>query len=150
MILIIILNDGLLTDDRLKPYEDKIHYFAANRQDIISQACLLWNVLNHLIRHSKETRPDWYFIRFEDISKEPITYFRKLYEFVNLNCDTNIERKIRAHTLESKRKNAVKSFSARNSKKNLDTWQERLTNKEVNKILVSCEDLITYFYPEQQ
>lgn len=146
------LHNGELIDERLQPYGDEILHFAKSeqKQDIASQACLLWNVLNTLIRHYKESRPDWYFIRFEDISKEPVVHFRKLYHFADLSFTKKVERQILAYTRNSDESAPDQTFSARNSTKNLNTWKERLSDEEVEKVLQECSQLLPCFYPGQE
>jgi len=145
-----LLDDGQLKDRRLKFFEDKIQHFANNKHDILSQACLLWNVLNHLIKHYKETRPEWYFVRFEDISKEPVKNFEKLFQYCGIRLNRNIEKQIRSYTKTNKKKASNQTFSPRNSKKNLNTWKDRLTQQEIDQIRLECRDLLNYFYPEDK
>lgn len=145
-----LLDGGELKDQRLKPFEEKIQYYANNEQDIVSQACLLWNVLNHIIKHYKQTRADWYFVRFEDISKEPVIHFRKLYEFADLHFTKKIEKQVEIYTKSVDKNDSSPVFKPRNSKKNLHTWKDRLTQQEVEQVRLECRDLLNYFYPKEK
>ena len=141
------LKHGKFDDERIEPFEDQIRFFASNKQGIIAQACLLWNVLNHLIKYYQETRPDWYFVRFEDISKYPLRYFKKIYSFAELKFTSSIEEKIKYYTKGGSTNNIKSNFTARDSKRNLESWKRRLSNEEIDQISAECQVLMNYFYP---
>lgn len=87
------LNQPLLMRDYLSPFRTQIETYAVEKQDIVDQAILLWNIFHHVLSIYQEKYPNWIYIRHEDISQNPTFEFERLYQKLNLRYSDNIKEK---------------------------------------------------------
>ncbi len=134
-----------LINIHLKEYADVIHEYAANRPDIIKQGILLWNILYSLVFYYQEKYKDqWYFVKHEELSAKPIKEFEKLYQFLEIDFDESVKKHITQST-SSKEQTLLK----RDSKKNILSWQSRLSSEEINEIKEGTKQVWKRFYSEE-
>jgi hypothetical protein len=143
------LNQHNLMEDYLEPFYNQIVDYAQSPPDIIDQAILLWRIIYSVVRKYRERHEDWIFLRHEDISREPIDQFAKLYNTLGLRYSPSIQETILDHTL-NKVDHKKKSYSLkRNSKTNIWNWKNRLTQGEVKRIRERVEGISSYFYTDE-
>lgn len=106
----------------------------AHKQEasIVEQGIVLWNVIHFKIKKYSDDHPDWYFCRHEDLCRDPVMQFRKIYEYLGLEFSGKVKKLIRAassnaNPIEAERPEDI--FI--NSKKIVDAWKRRLTNDEI-------------------
>ena len=78
------LKQPSLMNSHLYPFEAEIRTFAKKKQDIIEQAVLLWKIIHYMILKYRAEHRDWIFIQHEDLSQDPLHYFRILFGRLNL------------------------------------------------------------------
>ncbi len=139
----------LLTRDLLGPFEEELRAFAAEEPPILEQAILLWNVINHAILVFRDRRPDWVFLRLEDIALDPPGEFGKLYARFGLTFDERVLGTIDAHSDASNPAEADSpSDVRRDSRSSIVTWKRRLTEDEINRIRTGVDAISKEFYAD--
>ncbi len=129
-------------EKNLSPFKEQIRLHSTFRYDIISQGILLWNLIYYMVYTYREKYAEkWYFIRHEDLSKEPLCEFEKIFAFLGLDFTESIQQYIRKSTDGSK----INGIN-RNSKENLHTWKTRLSAEEVLRIKEGTEEIANHFY----
>lgn len=134
-----------LMNNHLSQFREQVNLFSYSPPDIVDQAILLWNIIYTFIsRFYQKYRNDWYFIRHEDLSNDPITEFGKIFLFLGIEFTDKIKNSI------SKSTNGHKiGYLKRNSKQNIWTWKERLTAEEIDRIRLGTRDIAKNFYSDE-
>lgn len=141
------LKQPLLMQHHLFPFEKDITAFAEQQKNIIDQAILLWNITHFMIRTYMKNNPDWFFIRHEDLSRNPQHEFEKIYRYLDLPFTEKIRSSIRRHSGQAADAAAEKRI-ARDSAENIWSWKSRLTLAEIQKIREGTHDIAQCFYSE--
>ena len=79
-----ISNQPLLIRDHLYPFEGEIKKLADPKQDILDQATLLWKLVYYVVLKYKEQHPNWVFVRYMDLSRDPLNVFREVFRQLDL------------------------------------------------------------------
>ncbi|HJT82351.1 MAG TPA: sulfotransferase [Chthoniobacterales bacterium] len=141
----------LLLEELLTPFAAEIEQQARHPGDIIDQAALLWKCMHHVILGYKAAHPEWLFIRHEDLSLDPVNGFRRIYTNLRLDFNDAVRDNIEQHSASS---NPVGSVERRhevklNSRANLETWKERLSEEETLRIRRQVEEVSCFLYPTE-
>jgi hypothetical protein len=143
------LGQPLLMKEHLTPFKREMEDFATNEHDVIDQASLLWKLIHHVVIKYQQTHEKWIFLRYEDISIDPISAFRKLFRQMDLEFSSRIERKIREQSCAKHLAKSQDPYSmVRNSEYMVKIWQERLTPREIERIRIRVEDVSYAYYSE--
>ena len=145
------LQQPLLIQGKLKKFEAEIKEQAANKQDIITQGILLWNCFHYLIHTYQEKYPEWLFVRHEDLSTDPVTNFRSIYNAFDLEFTPEVEAAIlTSSSTHNPTEQQTGNEFLRNSEENIHNWKKRLTETEIQKIKKSTFEISTLFYTEHE
>jgi hypothetical protein len=139
------LQQPLLMRDRLAAYAPEIESYAVEKREIVDQAALLWRLMHDVILEYKARHPNWLFVRHEDLSREPIGGYERLYRSLELRMDERIAAVIREHTTAKE-----KSTFKRDSASNIGTWRDRLTPEEIARVRARVEDVSREFYSDAE
>ena len=140
-----------LMADFLEPFRSKIKVCAENKCDIISQGILLWYIFHHVVRIYQDMRPQWIFVKHEDLSRDPVSEFKKIYDQLGLRFSAKIGSVINDLSSSSNPSEVSdKSFDeiSRDSRKNIWNWRRRLTKEEIGRIKNGVDPLASAFYDE--
>ncbi len=140
--------DNLLTG-RLSKFADSIEYMCmeGNESDFIDRVALLWNILHFVILEYQKQYPNWLFVKHEDVSTTPELGFQKIFDYLELDMNTEIRKYIEEYTSQRNPKDATSySYQPRNSKLILHTWKERLSNDEIDRVKTATSDIALQFY----
>lgn len=136
-----------LIQSHLGDFKRQITNFANQEKSIIDQACLIWNILHYVIIEYRNKYPNWLFIRHEDLATDPISGFRMIFEFLELNVTKSVHQNLKEYTSNSNPSEANNpGFQPRNSIGSLNTWKERLTLSEIEKIVSETREIAKNFY----
>ena len=141
------LDQPLLMRDFLRPYEVEIRRHAESRQDVVDEAILLWNVLYDTVARFQETRPQWLFVRLEDLSRSPVASFRELYRRLDLEWDDHVENLVVATSSASNP--TVESHGGsirRNSEAHSWSWRDQLTREEIERVRAGTAPVANRYY----
>ena len=148
-----LLDQPLLMRDHLEPYRSQME--SAQLKEVIEQGALLWKMIYKTV-HAKRTlspNTDFILIRHEDLSRDPITGFRNLYQALGLDYTHPIEKSILDYSssenpMELSRK---KVHDVRlDSRANMSNWKKRLTKAEINRVREMTEDVAQLFYADAE
>ncbi len=143
------LRQPLLMREFLQPFEEEIRTFSAEPKPVFDQAVLLWNILASAILRYRETRPDWLFLRLEDIALDPIGRFRDIYARLGLTIDAATEQTISAHSDPSNPAEVDDPADARrDSRASIATWRQRLSPQEIARVRSAVEPISKEFYSD--
>jgi hypothetical protein len=135
-----------LMQDHLEPFAEQIIEYAKRPPDIIDQACLLWRIIYHVVDKYQKAHPDWLFLRHEDISREPIDSFRRMYDNLSLNWTSHVQTVIEEYSYGA---NEPKEGLRRDSRANIWSWKERLTDAEIKRVREQVSDVSVLFYSDE-
>jgi hypothetical protein len=98
----------------------------------------------------RERHPDWIFVRHEDLSRQPMSMFKTLYERLGLDWTSNAQQVIEEHTRSTNPSEIVSAYSIHvDSVRNIWNWQKRLTPDEIMRIRRGVEDVSNAFYTDE-
>jgi len=137
-----------LMQTHLYPFSASIESYVSSQQDIIDQGILLWNIIHQTILNYQNHRPEWLFIRHEDISRNPTEKFQEIFQYLNLEFSSSVRETIVRSTGTNNQKETTDDIHnvKRNSELNIWNWKERLTSSEINRIQEGVEVISEAFY----
>jgi len=160
-----LLNQPLLMRDHLGPYHDEMQSIKSD--DVIGQSALLWKMiyrsvhatLRHVVSSShsqdsaRELNPDFIIVRHEDLSRDPVSGYRDLYQLLGLEFTPRVETTIlnsssSENPAELSRKK-VHGFKL-DSRANIDIWKKRLSVDEIDRIRKMTEGTSTLYYSDAE
>jgi len=140
----------LLMNNLPQNFREEIEEYANNKKEIVDQAILLWNLIHFVILKYREDNPNWIFIKHEDISRDPMGEFSKLYSKLNLNYANNIRKKIASFSRSESGIQDKNMKIVRDSKSNISSWKKRLTKDEIQRVKCGTQDIASCFYKEEE
>lgn len=144
-----LLDQPLLMRDHLDLYREEMQSIKSD--DVIGQSALLWKMIYHSVHASRELNPDFIIVRHEDLSRDPVSGYRDLYQLLDLEFTTRVEKTIlnsssSENPAELSRKK-VHGFKL-DSRANIDIWKKRLSVEEIDRIRKMTEETSALYYPE--
>lgn len=138
-------NQDHLMKGYLKNYQNEIEDSITQKKDIIGQGILIWSILYDVVAQFKDKYGDkWYFVKHEDLSTNPYEEFQKMFDWLDIKFNANVENFLKATT-----EGEGNSTMQRNSKENTKTWKKRLSEQEIERIKSGTEKVWTKFYTEE-
>jgi hypothetical protein len=142
-----LLKQDIFVKSRLNKYYPSIKYFAQNPGDIIDHGCLLWNLFHSAILKYMEEYPTWYFIKHEQVSRDPVAEFNKIFAYLDLEMNESIAKRIKHYTSSKNSSDTdTTAFGPRNARGSLSTWKKRLTSEEITRIHEITAPVAKQFY----
>ena len=144
-----LLDQPLLMRDHLEPYRSEME--SVKPEDVIGQSALLWKMIYQSVHSTLSLNPDFVIVRHEDLSRHPISGFRRLYTMLSLNYTHHVEKIIQdssssENPMELSRK---KVHDVRlDSRANMENWKKRLTEDEIKRVRAVTEEVAQWFYTE--
>jgi hypothetical protein len=169
-----LLKQPLLMRDHLEPFRGEMERMLVTPQDLIGQASLLWRMIYAIVDKFRDAYPEFFVVRHEDLSRQPLEGFRDLYSSLGLPFTPkvqqtlmNVSRSSNPEELSAQRVHSVKldshvsrssnpeELSAQrvhsvklDSQANLTNWRKRLTVAEIHRIRELTADVAGSFYSE--
>lgn len=144
-----LLDQDHLMRDLLEPFREEIESMATRPADYVDQAIALWRIKYSVVDRWRTERPDWEFVRYEDLAADPIAGFRSLYGKIGLPFDITARKTIEAFTgvtnPTERSLNESNNF-CRNSRAMRKVWRTRLSNEELAHIRERVGPLADRFY----
>jgi hypothetical protein len=138
-----------LVDELFPAYRDRIEDYAARPPGVVDQAILLWNVIHTVIAGYRRDRPDWTYLRHEDVSARPDTEFRALFERVGLPYTPRAIRLVAETTSggnPAEARAGVIHQLRRDSAANVANWRTRLEPAEIERVRAGTAAAAAPFY----
>jgi hypothetical protein len=144
------LAQPLLMRDILQPHEAEIVDFAAVERSPFEQGILLWSLIHEAIRSFRDRRPEWTFVRLEDLARDPASGFQDIYAKLDLAFTDEVLTTITAHSGEGNPAVASRLDDVRrDSRASMVTWKAQLTEEEIETIRTAVEPVAKDFYGDE-
>ncbi len=145
----VLLQQEELMHGFLSPYAADIEAACDMSGDFFDRACLIWNILHYVILQYRDRYPSWLFVRHEDVAMNPISEFEKIFEYLGLELGQQLRQYIVEYTAD-RNPESLKSakYSPRSARGSLETWKERLTRDEINRIGEATGEIAVHFYSD--
>ncbi len=144
-----LLDQPLLMRDHLE--QDRADMESMPADDIIGQASLLWRMIYRVVHRIVELNPVFKVVRHEDLSLDPVSGFRSLYQSLSLDFTPHAEKSIRTSSSSENptelSKNKTHSVKL-DSRASMDNWKKRLTTEEINRIRSLTENVAHLIYSD--
>jgi hypothetical protein len=135
----------LLMEGYLQHFAEEIHQAVARQMTIIDQASLLWRIIYRTAHEYQQAYPNWYFVRHEDLSLDPIAEFQRLFDHCDLPFSTNASQVITEYS-----SGRTGGKLGRDSHKNATAWRNTLTTAEIASIRGQVEDVSYLYYADSE
>ena len=117
--------------------------------DLVGEGIVMWNSIYDVVSRFCRERPEWQFVKYEEVARDPLAEFESLYRAVGLPWTTGAADAIRSDTdsgnpkdVPRRRRRAVR----RDSRAAAATWSRRLTNDEVKRVTEETAEIAARFY----
>ena len=125
----------------------EIERYAIERQEPILQACLLWKVIYSWVHDLEPKKRKWIMVRYEDLAKQPIPQFKRLYRKLKLSWTRDVEAEILKMSGEDKpAESDDPGFKARNAKAMREVWMNRLSVEQIETIKKETDPIWQKYY----
>jgi hypothetical protein len=146
-----LLDQPLLMRDHLERY--RVEMQSIKSDDVIGQSALLWKMIYRSVHATCELNPDFIIVRHEDLSRDPVSGYRDLYQLLDLEFTARVEKKIlnsssSENPAELSRKK-VHGFKL-DSRANIDIWKKRLSVEEIDRIRKMTEETSAHYYSDAE
>lgn len=143
------LKQPALMKKYLQRLEKEIVEFRQNDDNILEEATLRWKIYHEVIRIFRESFP-WVFVRHEDLSRDPVNAFRRLYEDCDLSFSERAKKAIlKSTTGPSSDLGTTCHVLRRDSKKSIRKWKTNLAHEDIEYIRVSTNGIAAEFYSNE-
>ena len=134
----------------LAPYQAELETMRDGDQPVLDHIAMAWKLHHHVIRHYRDTRPDWLFVQHEDLSTDPQAGFRSLYDQLDLTWSAAVEQAVEEHTGAQNPDQAEGKERALhlNSAAIRDAWKSVLSAEDVATIRARVAGVVEDFYGE--
>lgn len=145
------LQQPALLQDCLPLFTSEIEAFVNERRDLIEQAALLWRLIHFQIHRYQLAHPDWIFIRYMDLARDPLTGFTDIFRRAGLPFTKSIQAKIVKYATASDQRELDNPYSIqRDSRSSIERWKQQLTASEVDRIRIQVADVSSFFYTDDE
>jgi hypothetical protein len=147
-----LLNQPQLIRDWLEPYKREMERVRESAQDVIAQASLLWKIVYRVVADLKERHAGIILVRHEDLSNEPISQFKQLYDQLGLTFSMESRQLIESSSSVKNPKEISKRgvHSVRiDSQANINNWQKRLSAEDIDRVYQLTRDVAPLYYTEE-
>ncbi len=119
-----------------------------NVDDIVENGAFCWKCINTILSKYYTEDSSITVVRHEDLSREPLVEFNKLYDAVGLEWNDEVAQAIESFTGESNPVNAPKNKThhlKRDSKHLIDAWKAYMKEEDINRIKEISSPLLGQF-----
>jgi hypothetical protein len=137
--------------DHLRDEPAELRAVAAD--DILGQAALLWRIVYRSVDQDRRRRPDFIVVRQEDLARDPVPGFRKLYAALGLDYTPAVERTIlRSSSSENPAESPGRAIHSVHidSRANVSSWKKRLSEAELERIRRVTDGIWQLFYSDAE
>jgi hypothetical protein len=143
-----LLAQPLLMRDHLRGYERELET-SPSGADAVDRAALLWRIVYSIVADYRSHFPDFLIIRHEDLSRDPLGEYERLYASLGLRFAADAAAAVAASSSSANPKRAATAYETRlDSAANLDAWRTRLTSDELRRVRALTDETASLFYGE--
>ncbi len=143
---------SLMTGD-LAPFAREIELAARRPPSPLAEASLMWKSLYRTVDRYVGQRPDWMFVRHEDLSADPARGFEALCGQTGISFAGSVADTLRRNSSAQNPVDAptgVAHSLLRDSQANATSWRRRLDPRDIAAIRASVEEISSRFYTDAE
>jgi hypothetical protein len=144
-----LLGQPALMRDWLAPFKPEMLAALSPSSDLVDRVALLWRVIYSVV--ADERFPHVHVVRQEDLSRDPVREFAKLYEALGLRFTSAAAEAVAASSSsENPEETPVeKPHETRvDSRATLESWRRRLSRDEISRIRRITNEPARLYYPD--
>ncbi len=138
-----VLSQPELMRDRLEPFRAELEEQPVT---LAGQTALLWKIVYSVARDYARELPQVRLVRHEDLSSEPQAGFQELYGSLGLTFNERARRAIERTTRAGNPREAEPGSITVDSRANLETWRDRLSDEEIETVRAGTDALARELY----
>jgi hypothetical protein len=145
-----LLQQPALMRDWLEPFRAEMEAALGEDKDLVHRVALLWHVIYSVVERQRERLTGVHVFRQEDLSRDPIEEYRKLFDALNLSFTDEAVEAIRASSSRDNPKETSVEHPHEtriDSRANLENWKQRLSGEEISRIRLLTEETAALYYP---
>ena len=150
-----LLDQPLLVRDLLDPHVPALRE-ALRTDDEVVRSAVMWAVTHDVIDKHYRDLPDTYFIRYEDLAKDPVGEFGQAYAVAGLTMTSRARGKIRAATSTDRDRHRSHQWTMRvglsktafrpmDASASLDSYRQRLSGDEIRQVRELTDEVFSQF-----
>lgn len=108
---------------------------AAVAADVVGAAILQWRMTHAMAQGYQTRHPEWLFVRHEDLSRDPVAGFERVYAHLKLPFTEGIRAQIAAFSSGENPVDTARPMDVRrNSAANLAKWKQKLAPEVIDRV----------------
>ncbi|MDQ4143721.1 MAG: sulfotransferase [Actinomycetota bacterium] len=119
--------------------------------DLVGEGIVMWNAIYDVVARFRERHPEWHYVIYEELAKDPVPGFRSLYSALDLPWNEAVREGIAAHSRSDNPKEVpVGDLHAvrRDSAAAAESWRTRLSSEEIERVSAETAEVASLFYNE--
>lgn len=148
-----LLAQPLLMRDWLEPYREEMEACeAADPNDVVGQASLLWKLQYDVALQLCEQYPAFITVGHEDLSMQPLSGFETLYGELGLTFSEHARDGIEAATTSDNPSELPQGDPHKvklDSKANLKNWRHRLEDEDIDRVMAITGEIRQRLYGDE-
>jgi len=142
------LSQPTLVDRLLADHSDEIRAFARDVHPPLQRLALRWKLMYHAVDQFRSRRPEWTYLRYEDLAAEPVAALRDVYRRFDLVFSTAARDQIVAMTSSANRAlSSPDQWPAPiDSRASITKWRSMLSASEIDAVRSIVQPVSDKFY----
>jgi hypothetical protein len=142
------LSQPALVDTLLADHSDEIRVFASEVQPPLERLALRWKLMYHAVDQFRSRRPEWTYLRYEDLAAEPVASLRDVYRRFDLVLSAAAREQIVAMTSSANRAlSSPDQWPAPiDSRASITKWRSMLSPSEIDTVRSIVQPVSDRFY----
>jgi Sulfotransferase domain len=144
-----LLQQPKLMRDRLEPMRAEMEAALSPQSDLVDRVALLWRVIYSVVGEYGRRSPYVHVVRHEDLSRDPLGGYAKLYGVLGLSFTADAAKAVRASSSrDNPKETSVESphETRIDSRANLENWKQWLSKDEISRVRRITEETAFLFY----
>jgi Sulfotransferase family len=161
-----LLQQPMLLRDWLQPFRSEMEAALRHPDDLVWQGSLLWKMAYHVVRELNLRLQGVHVVRYEDLAREPVAAFQKLFHLLHLPFTASASKRVREVSGAEHRRRRRRGYGghawslsrhglSRTALRPLDSsehaarWKRELSHREISRIRGLTEDIAGFYYTEE-
>lgn len=143
------MSQELLMRDHLGAHRENFEGYVGE-VDLVGEGIVMWNAMYDFVANLRRRRPDFLYVRYEDLAADPLPGYMELYKALELEWNDTVRDRIASYSdaanpkdVSPRQRRAIK----RDSTAATETWKNRLTQDEVHRVETETTEISSRFYP---
>jgi Sulfotransferase family len=145
-----LLEQPTLMRDWLEPFRLEMQAALRPDKDLVHRVAFLWHVIYSVVDRQRERSPRVYVFRQEDLARDPIGEYEKLFDAMDLSFTEDTASAVRASSSGDNPKETQVEHPHEtriDSRATIENWKQRLSAEEISRIKRLTEETASLYYP---